>query len=63
MGVNLGVTRRQGLELVGGAHQRQAGLLGQGPGHRLGKAGRTVEAGAYGGAAERQLAQMGQGGP
>ena len=63
VGVNLGVTRRQGLELVGGAHQRQAGLLGQGPGHRLGKAGRTVEAGAHGGAAERQLAQMGQGGP
>ena len=62
MGVNLGVTRRQGLELVGGADERQAGLLGQGSGHRLGKAGRAVEAGAHGGAAERQLAQMGQGG-
>ncbi len=62
VGEDLGIARRQGLELVGGADERESRLLRQGPGHRLGKARRAVEAGADRGAAERQLAQMGQGG-
>ncbi|MNE27212.1 hypothetical protein D3C80_1206140 [compost metagenome] len=62
MGMDLGIARRQGLELVGGAHQGQAGLLCQGLGHRLGKAGGAVQTGTDRGAPQRQLTQMGQGG-
>ena len=62
MGMDLGIARRQGLELVGGAHQGQAGLLCQGLGHRLGEAGGAVQTGTDRGAPQCQLTQMGQGG-
>ena len=62
MGMDLGIARRQGLELVGGAHQGQAGLLCQGLAPRLGEAGGAVQTGTDRGAPQRQLTQMGQGG-
>ena len=55
-----GVMRRQRLELVGCAGEGQAGDLGDALGHLLGKAFRSVEPGADGDAALRQLHEVRQ---
>ena len=51
----IGVVRGERLELVLGGDERVAGQLGDLRGHALGEARGRVEAGADGGAAERQL--------
>ena len=56
-----GVMGRQGLELVGRGGERHAGNGGNARGHHLVETDGSIEAGADGGAALRQLHQFGHG--
>ena len=55
---NDGVVGRQLGELVRRGNEGQAGRFGDGRGHPLGEVWMRVQAGAHGGAAERQLVQV-----
>ena len=60
VGVHQRVVGGERLELVGRGHERQPGQLRQLGGDAAGELGVRVEAGADGGAAERQLAEVRQ---